>query len=1006
MTPPISQKTLLVISLAITGIVATLYTASSSILLVNIKEAESHSARQSIAGVLNVFAQTEDDFSTRFADWSSWDDTYTFIQDGNSSYIKSNLVPEALVNLKIDLALFMQPSGRVVFGTGFDRQTHQYLPVPTELLNRLNPQTPLLQQTLAGKNQTGVVVLSKGAMLITARPILTTEGKGPIRGTLIFGRYLNPQGIRQLSEITQFPLTLQPLTGSTLPDDFRRVRPLLTPQKPTTEQPLNEQVIGGYALVNDIYNQPALLLRIDIPREVYQQGKESLRHLTLSLIIIGVVGGGIILLLVQKLSFFLLTQQRTKTALQQAEAKYQRIFEQAVTGIFQTTPDGRYLSANPALAEMYGYDSPDDLITEILDIGHQLYVDCHRRKEFITLLETRETLKKFESQIYRKDGSVIWISETARAVRDQDHHVLYYEGFVSDITETKQIETALRESEERYALAIQGTHDGLWDWNLKLNRIFFSSHWKKMLGFENSEIGSSPDEWLNRIHSGDALRVNQELTTYVEGLSTQFESEHRMRHRDGSYLWVLTQGFAVRDASGKATRLVGSQTDITKRKHAEEQLLHDALHDALTGLPNRVLFMDRLGHAIQLGKRRDSYFFAVLFIDLDRFKVINDSLGHMVGDQLLVEIAQRLRQCLRSSDTFARLGGDEFVILLEDIQSDDQATDVAERLQHGLKQPFMLQGHEVFASASIGLITNTKSYDRPEDLLRDADTAMYHAKGRGRARYQVFDPSMHEHAMALLHIENDMRRAIEHQEFQLHYQPILSLRNEQINGFEALVRWQHPTRGLISPAEFIPVAEETGLIIPLGWWVLREACRQMRVWQVQYPTDPLLSISVNISSKQFAQPDLVTGIQQILQETGLSTDSLKLEITESTVMENAEAATVMLQKLRDLGIHLSIDDFGTGYSSLGYLHRFPVDTLKIDRSFINGIETDLEKVEIIRTVVMLAWNLGMEIVAEGVESKKQLAHLKALKCENGQGYLFSKPLDRLAAESLLKDEMK
>lgn len=1002
----IPKKTLFIIGITFIGLLGVLYTAAFSILLGNINRAESHSTQQSLTGVLNVLIQTEENFSARFADWSSWDDTYAFIQNGNSAYIQSNLVPEAIANLKVDVVLFVRPSGQLVFGTGFNRHTKQKLPIPAELSVHLTPQDPLLQKTLQGSNETGIIVLPQGPMLITSRPILTSEGKGPVQGALIFGRYLDTHYIDQLSKITRFPLTLKPFDTPNLPADFQIMRTAMTLQAPIAQRPLNEQVMGGYLLLKDIYQRPALLLRVDIPREIYRQGIQSLSYLTLSLLLIGLLGGGTVLVLVQRLARLLLERQQAEAALQQSEEKYDSFFENAVTGIFQTTPDGRYISANSALAKMYGYDSPEDLLASMTAIDHQLYVDHHRRKEFVALLEQQETIAKFESQVYRKDGTIIWISETARAVRDAYNQILYYEGFVSDITENKQTEMALIESEERYALVFQGSNDGLWDWNLTLNRILYSSYWKSILGYEDGEIGSSPNEWLDRIHPDDTLRVKQELATYIEGVSTQFESEHRMHHKDGSYRWVLSQGVAVRDSDGKAFRLVGSQTDITERKQAEEQLLHDALHDSLTGLANRVLFMDRLGHVIQLTKRRENYFFAVLFIDLDRFKVINDSLGHIVGDQLLVEIAQRLSQCLRPSDTFARLGGDEFVILLEDIQNDQQATQIAERIQQELKQPFNLQGHEIFATASIGIVFSTTRYERPEDLLRDADTAMYCAKGLGRARHQVFDPSMHEHAMALLHIENDMRRAIEKQEFQLYYQPIISLKNDRINGFEALVRWQHPTRGLISPAEFIPVAEETGLIVPLGWWILREACRQMREWQLEFPMNPPLTVSVNISSKQFAQVNLVDEVQQILQETDLSAQSLKLEITESTVMENAEAATIMLQKLRDLGIHLSIDDFGTGYSSLGYLHRFPVDTLKIDRLFISSIENDLEKMEIIRTVVTLAWNLGIDIVAEGIETKRQLAQLKALKCENGQGYLFSKPLNRTAIESLLKEELK
>jgi diguanylate cyclase (GGDEF)-like protein/PAS domain S-box-containing protein len=1006
----IPQKTLLIIGITFTGLLATLYTASSSILLANIKEAENHSTRQSIAGVLNIFAQGEENFSTRFADWSSWDDAYAFVQDGNSDFIRSNLVPGAIANLNVDLVLFLRSSGQVVFGTEFDRRTQRNLPVSVELIQRLAPQSSLVKQTLSGNNQTGIIVLPKGAMLITLRPILTSEGKGPIQGVLVFGRYLDAQGIAQLSKTTRLPLAIHPLSSPQLPADFQTVRSSLTVEAPIVQCPLSEQVMGGYVLLKDINQQPALLLRMEIPREIYQQGRKSLNHLTLSLLLTGLIGAGIILLLLRRLALFLLERQRAEAALQQAEEKYHSIFENGVTGIFQTTPDGRYLSANHALAQIYGYESPEALIAEMKNIGGQLYVEHDRRQEFIRLLDQQESITKFESQVYRKDGSIIWIAETARAVRNYNQQVLYYEGFVTDVTETKQIETALRESEERYALAIEGTNDGLWDWNVKLNRIFFSSRWKAMLGYADHEISYSPEDWLSRIHPDDVLRVNQEIAHYVEGSITQFASEHRMQHKDGHYVWVLNQGFAVRDPEGKAYRLVGSQTDISHRKYAEEQLLYDALHDSLTGLPNRVLFMDRLGHAIQLVKRHQDYFFAVLFIDLDRFKVINDSLGHMAGDQLLVEIAQRLGQCLRSDDTFARLGGDEFVILLEDIENEQQTTQVANRIQQELKQPFNLHGHEVFATASIGIIFSTTGYDRPEDLLRDADTAMYRAKGLGRNCHQVFDPSMHEHAMAVLHIENDLRRAIENQaenqEFQLYYQPIVSLRSDRINGFEALLRWQHPTRGMISPADFIPIAEETGLIIPLGQWVLRQACHQMRQWQIQFPVNPPLTISVNISSRQFTQLNLPDEVQQILQETGLSAQTLKLEITESTVMENAEAAAKILQRLRELHVHLSIDDFGTGYSSLGYLHRFPVDTLKIDRSFINSVETDLEKIEIIRTVINLAWNLGMDVVAEGVETQKQLAHLKALNCENGQGYLFSKPLNTAAVDHLLTQEIQ
>jgi len=435
------------------------------------------------------------------------------------------------------------------------------------------------------------------------------------------------------------------------------------------------------------------------------------------------------------------------------------------------------------------------------------------------------------------------------------------------------------------------------------------------------------------------------------------------------------------------------EKEVIERKQAEAQLLHNALHDQLTGLPNRTLFMERLEHALQLAKRRDNYLFAVLFLDLDRFKLVNDSLGHMAGDQLLIELSLKLKSHMRIEDTVARLGGDEFTILLENLNNISEVTYIANRIQQDLALPFNLNGHEVFTTVSIGIALSTNSYDQPESLLRDADIAMYRAKTLGKARYEIFSIGMHTRAVALLQLETDLRRAIERQDFQLHYQPIVLLEPFRIKGFEALIRWQHPERGLVYPEDFIPVAEETGLIIPIGQWVLRESCRQMVAWQAQFPKNPSLTISVNISARQFRQPDLVEQIKQILKETGLDACRLKLEITESVLMDNAESATSMLLKLKALGVQLHMDDFGTGYSSLSYLHRFPVSMLKIDRSFVSNMGVSGENSEVIRTIVTLAKNLGMDVTAEGIETAEQLVQLKEINCRYGQGYLFAKPVN-------------
>ncbi len=569
-------------------------------------------------------------------------------------------------------------------------------------------------------------------------------------------------------------------------------------------------------------------------------------------------------------------RKQAESALRQAEAKYRNIFENAIEGIFQSTPEGYYVNVNPALARIYGYESPDDLIAQISDIGQQLYVEPDRRTEFIRLLQEHDTVSDFESQIYRKNGSAIWISENARAVYDPSGALSYYEGSVED---------------------------------------------------------------------------------------------------------------------------------ITQRKQTQEQLRHNALHDALTGLPNRILFTDRLEQMVRRAERNKNYLCAVLFLDLDRFKVINDSLGHLIGDQLLIAVAHKIEVCLRAEDTVARLGGDEFAILLNDIKDVNYATGIAERLIQVLALPFNVSGIEVYTSASIGIVLSSEANGWLDHLLRNADIAMYQAKALGKGRWEVFDVALHHRNVTRLQLESDIRQAIDRQEFRVHYQPIVLLATGKIVGFEALVRWEHPTRGLISPDEFIPIAEETGLILPLGQWVLQIACHQMRQWQNQFPLSPQLTISVNLSAKQFTQPNLCQQIAQILLETNLDASSLRLEITESILMDKAESVTTVMLQLKSLGVSLYLDDFGTGYSSLSYLHRFPIDTLKIDRSFVSRMGFGNDNSAIVRAITTLAQSLNMNVIAEGIETAEQLIQLRALQCKYGQGYFFSRPLDTQTAGALIAEKL-
>lgn len=564
----------------------------------------------------------------------------------------------------------------------------------------------------------------------------------------------------------------------------------------------------------------------------------------------------------------------------------------------------------------------------------------------------------------------------------------------------KHAEEALRESEERYALAVRAANDGLWDWDLQTDKMYFSPRWKSMLGWEEHEISDSPDEWFRRIHPDDVDRVRADIAAHLEEQTPHYEDEYRVLHRDGNYLWMLGRGLAVLDRNGKASRMAGSQTDITRGK----------VVDVLTGLPNRVLFMDRLTRSFERARRRKDKTFALIFLDLDSFKLINDSLGHLIGDQLLVAIAGRLEGTVRAGDsvarmgrnhTIARLGGDEFTILLEEIATAHDAMRVADRIASDLSTPFLVGGQELFPSASIGIAIYNPSYQTPEELLRDADTAMYSAKASGKGRYEVFDANMRATAIARLQLETEFRRAIERREFENYYQVIVSLQTGRVCGFEALVRWKSTTRGLISPGEFITMAEETGLIVPLGQWVLETACQQMRIWQARFTEDPPLSINVNLSARHFLQSDLLQQCRAILYETQLSNSSLNLEVTESAMMPDPEAAIDLMVQLKELGIKIALDDFGTGYSSLSYLHRFPLDSLKIDRSFVSRI---MEDDEIVRTILTLGRNLGLRVVAEGVETLDQVKKLQDLGCEYAQGYYFSVPVTAQEATDLLAAE--
>lgn len=592
----------------------------------------------------------------------------------------------------------------------------------------------------------------------------------------------------------------------------------------------------------------------------------------------------------------------------------------------------------------------------------------------------------------KKNGEMFWESVSIARLQNSKGENSHYVWAKEDITERKRSEDALRESEDRYALAVQGANDGLWDWDLRTNAIYYSPRWKAMLGYEDDEIGDSPEEWFSRVDQHQLEAVQQNIKEHLEGKTPHFEGEFKMRHKDGSYRWILSRGVSVSDEEGNSERFAGSQTDITMRKEAEERLFFDASHDVLTGLPNRGLFLERLSAAIQLTKRNSEIMFAVLFLDLDRFKVINDSLGHAAGDELLIEASKRLKICVRDHDVVARMGGDEFAVLLERIESDKDSVHVAERIQNELTAPFMLSEGEVFTSVSIGIALSTQGYENAESLLRDSDAAMYRAKSLGKARFAMFDSKLHEQALRRLQIENDLRRAIEHHELEMYYQPIVSVRKKTTTGFEALIRWNHPEKGLVPPGEFIAIAEETGLIVPMGWWILEESCRQLAEWLNDSAMPDDLTVNVNISGKQILHGDFVQRLKETLLVTGIHGSSLRLELTETVIIESPVEVAESMSALRALDVQLCIDDFGTGYSSLSYLHQFPFDVLKIDRSFVATMASDPESLGIVQAIIALGKNLGLGVVGEGVETEEEFELLRKLKCDSVQGYLFARPM--------------
>ena len=665
------------------------------------------------------------------------------------------------------------------------------------------------------------------------------------------------------------------------------------------------------------------------------------------------------------------------------------IFDHAATGIAIADLRGRLLRANRALTRILGYSQEELLAMSFRDFSHP-----HDEEKNLPnnheLMEGSAESYQMEKRYVRKDGKIVYCLITVSLLRDTDNNPVSFLAQVTDITDRIEAERELRASEERYALALLGANDGIWDWNILTGEVYFSMRWKEMLGLDITDVIHTNDEWADLIHPRDIRRVRKEVLTHLQGETVFFNSEYRIKHKSGEYIWVLTRGIAIKDRAHGVFRMAGSMSDITERVRFRQRLEYRALHDELTGLPNRTWLMQILEKRMEQSETIENDMFAILFLDLDRFKIINDSLGHHVGDDYLRNVAGILEATRTPGDIVARLGGDEFVVLLNNMKSQQDARDAADRVQKALEDSFAYEGNPLYSSASIGIALNEEHYRRPEDMLRDADAAMYRAKNQGGAGYVVFDRAMHDHMMDVLRMEALIKSSLRENRFRIFLQPIIHLATRTIHSVECLLRLPSSPDGKgIPPDRIITVAEDSGLITELGEWVIHEASRMSWMFKEQ---GMRIRTAVNVSTRQFQQRGFGDSLTGILERVGVAPDSIDLELTESMLLGFEKEIVDVLRRLRATGLGLSIDDFGTGFSSLAYLKQFPLTKLKIDKSFIHGVPDREQDRALVTSIITLGHSLGLEVVAEGVETPEQFAFLRDQNCDYIQGFYTARPM--------------
>lgn len=848
-TPPRAShnpgRSLLIIAASLALFLGILFLGARLILIDSFTEVEARDMDQNLDRATRILQEELAKLATTCADYAGWDDAYRFIQDGNAEFIATNLSIEIYPKLRLDALAFINVRGEKVYARGVDRDREEYAPLPEGLESHLRPGKELVALKSPEESVSGLLMLPQGPFLVVSQPILTSQYTGPVRGTMILSRRLDNGEVRALAETIRLPLSIRPYDAVDLPEDFAATRAAMETGTQRTQRAIDEHTLSGFALLADIYGQPALILRVDAPRSILQEGRKAILYFMTWFVLVGLACALVIHRIWNRLALSHIRVQRS-------EIRHRMVLERTNQAILLLRPEEKtVIEANPAAAGLLGF-SKEDLI----------------------------------------GGDI---------------------------------------------------HDLL---NLPARQA---------------------DEEMARCH-----REIRELP---------------LRHRDGTIMTVEALATDIPHEDGEALCLM--LHDITERRRFEQELLHQATHDNLTSLPNRSLLADRLGQAAELA-RRGGKKVALLMFDLDNFKVVNDTLGHTSGDELLRQVATRVRSFVRTCDTLARLGGDEFVILLTDIRRMDDVVIATENIRAILALPFILEEREIFLTASIGIALYPDDGDSLEVLIKKADTAMYHIKAHGRNSFQFFAEEMNQKVNARLAIETGLRRSLEKNELVLHYQPRLDLLTGAVTGMEALVRWNSPELGLVSPADFIPIAEDAGLIVEIGDWVLATACRQTLDWhRAGYGQ---LRISVNISARQFVRPDFVERVVTLIDESGLAPRFVELELTESSLTHNLDETIRIMHQFQTLGITISIDDFGTGYSSLNYLKRFPVNVLKIDKTFVDDMSKRAEDAAIVATIVNISHHMHMRVVAEGVESAEQVRMLRDQGCEEIQGYFFSRPL--------------